>query len=117
MNTEKPSQLVALLLRAYPRVFRERHRADLLAFWRAQSAEPRYPGVVGKEAPHAAHADRCGRRGGALAVARIRGFGGDDEVFLGGSATSATGIAGGTAVQCCRGDNHGVGNCSHDGGV
>ena len=36
-----------LLLRAYPRAFRERHGNELLQFWNAQAEEARYKGPTG----------------------------------------------------------------------
>ena len=43
-----PTRFQLLLLRAYPRAFREGHRGDLLAFWQAQAGEPRYQGTLGR---------------------------------------------------------------------
>jgi len=48
MKAVKTRLFFALLLRAYPKAFRQRHRNDLLAFWQAQSAEPCYRGWWGR---------------------------------------------------------------------
>lgn len=43
-----PPRLLRVLLRIYPRRFRERWREEILRFWRAQWEEPRYAGVIGR---------------------------------------------------------------------